>query len=53
MCNCGDSATQEDDLAEDLVVDGETFVCVNIMLSGIHLGGADVACFISKRSCCF
>ena len=30
MCNRCDSAIQEADLAEDLVVDGETFGCVKI-----------------------
>ena len=30
MRNCSDTTTQEADLTEDLVVDGETFGCVNI-----------------------
>ena len=36
MCNRCDSTTQEADITEDLVVDEETFGCVNIMLSGRH-----------------
>ena len=36
MCNRCDSATQEADIAEDVVIDGETFGCVKILLSGRH-----------------
>ena len=44
MCNRCDSTTQEDNLDEDLVVDGETFGCVK-MLAYLEdtLGGADLA----------
>ena len=44
MCNRCDSTTQEADLTEDLVVDGETFGCVKILCYlGYTLGGADLA----------
>ena len=38
MCNCCDSTTQEANLTEDLVVDGEinVWVCKYPMLSGRH-----------------
>ena len=43
MCNRCDSKIQEADLAEDLVVDGETFGCVKIICYlGDTLGGADL-----------
>ena len=31
MCNRCNGPTQEDDLAEDLVVDGEMFGCVKVL----------------------
>ena len=44
MCNRCDSITQEADLTEDLVVDGEMFWCVKILCYlGYTLGGADLA----------
>ena len=44
MCNRCDSTTQEADLDEDLVVDGETFECVKIYCYlGDTLRGADLA----------
>ena len=38
MCNCCDSTTQEADLAEDLVVDGETVECVKVRISIVYRG---------------
>ena len=44
MCNRCDSAVQQADLAEDLVVDGETLGCVNILCYlEDTLGGEDLA----------
>ena len=44
MCNRYDSTTQETDLTEDLVVDGETFGSVKFLCYlGYTLGGADLA----------
>ena len=44
MCKRCDSKTQEADLTEDLVVDGETFGCVQVLCYlGYTLGGADLA----------
>ena len=44
MCNRYDSTTQEADLAEDLVVDEETFGYVKILCYlGGYLGGTDLA----------
>ena len=44
MCNRCDSTTQEVDLTEDLVVDGETLGYVKILCYlGYTLGGADLA----------
>ena len=44
MCNRCDSTTQEANLTEDLVVDGETFGHVNILCyMGDTLGGTDMA----------
>ena len=44
MYNRCNNTTQEADLTEDLVVDGETFGCVKIVCYlGYTLGGADLA----------
>ena len=44
MCNYCDRENQEVDLTEDLVVDGETIGCVNILCYlGGTLGGVGIA----------
>ena len=45
-CRRCDGTIQEVDLDDDLLVDGETYECIEILLSGRHLGGnggADLA----------
>ena len=41
-CRRCDGTTQEVDLAEDLMVDGETYECVELCYLGDTLGGADL-----------
>ena len=36
ICRRCDGTIQEADLAEDLIVDGETYECVELLLSGRH-----------------